>query len=43
MSAAFVVFRDLIDEGERMALQEYALKLRREEALSANPAGKNRF
>jgi hypothetical protein len=43
MSQTFVTFSDIIDEAERRELEDYALKLKADEVLEANPAGRNRF
>lgn len=43
MECHFVTFRDIVSETERVALQEYALKLKDANELVRNPAGRNRY
>lgn len=43
MSEPFVVFRDLVNEAERLELRDYALELKVKEALVSNQAGENRY
>ncbi len=43
MNEFYVTFCDLIAESERRELEDYALKLKSDDVLESNPAGRNRF